>query len=70
MVERMIGARKGTGGTSGLAYLQQQLFRRVLPDAIIVTQYLLPADYRPQIPAIGPACHVEQGHADSRHCSS
>ncbi len=32
MVERMIGARRGTGGSEGVAYLQSTLPKRAFPD--------------------------------------
>nr|VFJ96569.1 MAG: tryptophan 2,3-dioxygenase [Candidatus Kentron sp. H]VFJ97983.1 MAG: tryptophan 2,3-dioxygenase [Candidatus Kentron sp. H]VFK03121.1 MAG: tryptophan 2,3-dioxygenase [Candidatus Kentron sp. H] len=32
MVERVIGDKRGTGGTSGVAYLKATLFRPVFPD--------------------------------------
>ncbi len=32
MVERMIGAKRGTGGSEGVAYLQSTLPRRAFPD--------------------------------------
>jgi tryptophan 2,3-dioxygenase len=32
MVERMIGAKRGTGGSDGVAYLQTTLPRRAFPD--------------------------------------
>jgi tryptophan 2,3-dioxygenase len=32
MVERMIGAKRGTGGSDGVAYLQSTLPRRAFPD--------------------------------------
>jgi tryptophan 2,3-dioxygenase len=32
MVERMIGNKPGTGGSTGAAYLRQTLTRRFFPD--------------------------------------
>ena len=32
MVERIIGARAGTGGSSGVDYLRRTLFRPSFPD--------------------------------------
>src|SRR5712691_5902064 len=32
MVERMIGARRGTGGSAGVGYLQSTLPKRAFPD--------------------------------------
>jgi tryptophan 2,3-dioxygenase len=32
MVERTIGAKAGTGGSPGVAYLQKTLFKPVFPD--------------------------------------
>jgi tryptophan 2,3-dioxygenase len=32
MVQRTIGAKMGSGGSSGAAYLQQTLFKPVFPD--------------------------------------
>jgi tryptophan 2,3-dioxygenase len=32
MVERTIGARIGTGGSAGAAYLRETLFRPAFPD--------------------------------------
>jgi tryptophan 2,3-dioxygenase len=50
MVRRMIGARVGTGGTSGYHYLRQAAERsRVFSDLFAVSTFLLP---RAQIPAL------------------
>ena len=32
MVERMIGAKRGTGGSDGVAYLRSTLPKRAFPD--------------------------------------
>jgi tryptophan 2,3-dioxygenase len=31
-VERIIGRKRGTGGTDGVSYLQQTLLRRAFPE--------------------------------------
>jgi tryptophan 2,3-dioxygenase len=52
MVRRMIGARVGTGGTSGYHYLRQAAERsRVFSDLFTVSTFLLP---RSQIPPLPP----------------
>ncbi|MGH9246667.1 MAG: tryptophan 2,3-dioxygenase family protein, partial [Acidimicrobiales bacterium] len=52
MVRRMIGARVGTGGTSGYHYLRQAAERsRVFSDLFAVSTFLLP---RSQIPPLPP----------------
>jgi tryptophan 2,3-dioxygenase len=40
MVERMIGAKRGTGGSDGVAYLQSTLPRRAFPDLWRARTYL------------------------------
>ena len=40
MVERMIGAKRGTGGSDGVAYLQSTLPRRAFPDLWRVRTHL------------------------------
>jgi tryptophan 2,3-dioxygenase len=59
MVRRMIGARVGTGGTSGYHYLRQAAERsRVFSDLFAVSTFLLP---RSQIPALPPEVERAMG---------
>jgi tryptophan 2,3-dioxygenase len=52
MVRRMIGARVGTGGTSGYHYLRQAAERsRVFTDLFAVSTFLLPRSEIPPLPA-------------------
>jgi tryptophan 2,3-dioxygenase len=52
MVRRMIGARVGTGGTSGYHYLRQAAERsRVFSDLFAVSTFLLPRAQIPPLPA-------------------
>ena len=32
VVERTIGAKRGTGGSPGIAFLKQSLFKAIFPD--------------------------------------
>jgi tryptophan 2,3-dioxygenase len=43
MVERIIGAKTGTGGSSGAEYLRRTLFRPAFPDLWTIRSRLLPA---------------------------
>jgi tryptophan 2,3-dioxygenase len=45
MVERMIGHRRGTGGSSGAAYLQSTLQHRFFPELWEVRTYLGQGSY-------------------------
>lgn len=59
MVRRMIGARIGTGGTSGYHYLRQSAERsRVFSDLFAVSTFLLP---RSQIPPLPPEVERAMG---------
>jgi tryptophan 2,3-dioxygenase len=40
MVERTIGAKEGTGGSAGVAYLRTTLFNSVFPDLWAVRSQL------------------------------
>jgi tryptophan 2,3-dioxygenase len=40
MVERMIGAKRGTGGSEGVAYLRSTLPKRAFPDLWRVRSHL------------------------------
>jgi tryptophan 2,3-dioxygenase len=53
MVERMIGRRVGTGGSSGVDYLDQTTTYRIFTDLWAVRTMLLPADLRPGLPNAG-----------------
>jgi len=50
MVERMIGRRVGTGGSSGVDYLDRTTTYRIFTDLWAVRTMLLPADLRPGLP--------------------
>ena len=51
MVERMIGVRVGTGGSSGTSYLDETAFRyRVFGDLLEARNFLLRADLLPPLP--------------------
>jgi tryptophan 2,3-dioxygenase len=59
MVRRMIGARVGTGGTSGYHYLRQTAEKsRVFNDLFNLSTFLLP---RSQIPPLPPEVEREMG---------
>ncbi len=45
MVERMIGRKKGTGGSDGVGYLQKTLDKRCFPDLWEVRTHLKGGDY-------------------------
>jgi len=45
MVERMIGTRRGTGGSSGVKYLTQTLSKRFFPEIWDVRGYLGTSEY-------------------------
>lgn len=47
MVERMIGARRGTGGSSGAEYLQRTLARKFFPELWEVRTHLGTGSYAP-----------------------
>ena len=42
MVERMIGFKRGTGGSEGVAYLQSPLGKKGCPDLWAVRTHLRP----------------------------
>jgi tryptophan 2,3-dioxygenase len=50
MVERMIGARTGTGGSPGLAYLEQTTSYRIFGNLLEARNFLLSRDYLPDVP--------------------
>jgi len=50
MVERMIGRRVGTGGSSGVDYLDETTKYRIFTDLWAVRTMLLPQELRPEIP--------------------
>lgn len=52
MVQRMIGAKIGTGGSAGAKYLLKLAERnRAFPDLLVVPTFLVPASVRPELPA-------------------
>jgi tryptophan 2,3-dioxygenase len=52
MVERMIGRKIGTGGSSGHAYLSSTAERhRVFGDLFQLSTFLIPRSSLPQLPA-------------------
>lgn len=68
MVHRMLGAKMGTGGSSGFHYLKATTSRhRVFTDLFDIATYLVPDSYLPPLPAVvrkhlGYA--LESGHAE------
>jgi tryptophan 2,3-dioxygenase len=51
MVERVIGRRVGTGGSDGVAYLDQTALKyRVFSEAWAARTLLLPEDLVPKVP--------------------
>jgi tryptophan 2,3-dioxygenase len=52
MVNRMIGAKMGTGGSSGFAYLKATAsHHRIFDDFFNLSMFLLPRSVRPKLPA-------------------
>lgn len=52
MVQRMIGAKIGTGGSAGAKYLLKLAERnRAFPDLLVVPTFLVPRSVRPELPA-------------------
>ena len=49
MVERMIGRRVGTGGSSGVDYLDKTTKIRIFTDLWAVRTVLLPAEVLPEL---------------------
>jgi tryptophan 2,3-dioxygenase len=45
MVERMIGNRRGTGGSSGVSYLSKTLTKRFFPDIWDARNYIGDSEY-------------------------
>jgi tryptophan 2,3-dioxygenase len=50
MVERMIGARTGTGGSPGLAYLEQTTSYRIFGNLLEARNFLIARSYLPEAP--------------------
>ena len=51
MVQRMIGAKIGTGGSAGAKYLLKLAERnRAFPDLLVVPTFLVPRSARPELP--------------------
>ncbi len=51
MVQRMIGAKIGTGGSAGAKYLLKLAERnRAFPDLLVVPTFLVPRSVRPELP--------------------
>lgn len=51
MVQRMIGAKIGTGGSAGAKYLLKLAERnRAFPDLLVVPTFLVPRSIRPELP--------------------
>jgi tryptophan 2,3-dioxygenase len=51
MVQRMIGTKTGTGGSSGYDYLKATLEKhKVFPDLLAVSTYLIPRSELPKLP--------------------
>lgn len=52
MVQRMIGAKIGTGGSAGAKYLLRLAERnRAFPDLLLLPTFLVPRSVRPELPA-------------------
>lgn len=52
MVQRMIGAKIGTGGSAGAKYLLKLAERtRAFPDLLLLPTFLVPRSARPELPA-------------------
>lgn len=49
MVERIIGRRPGTGGSSGVSYLDRTAQYRIFQEFWAVRSVLIPAEYRPAL---------------------
>jgi tryptophan 2,3-dioxygenase len=45
MVERMIGNRRGTGGSSGVSYLSKTLTKRFFPEIWDARNYIGDSEY-------------------------
>lgn len=50
MVERMIGTRTGTGGSPGLAYLEQTTAYRIFGNLLEARNFLIARHYLPNVP--------------------
>jgi tryptophan 2,3-dioxygenase len=50
MVERMIGTRTGTGGSPGLAYLEQTTSYRIFGNLLEARNFLIARHYLPSVP--------------------
>jgi len=50
MVERMIGAKRGTGGSEGVPYLRSTLDRRAFPDLWVARTEIQAAPDAPKVP--------------------
>jgi tryptophan 2,3-dioxygenase len=51
MVGRMIGAKVGTGGSSGAEYLSKTVSaHRIFSDLFVISTYLIPMSMRPELP--------------------
>jgi len=50
MVERMIGAKRGTGGSEGVPYLRSTMERRAFPDLWIARTHIQAAPDAPRVP--------------------
>jgi tryptophan 2,3-dioxygenase len=53
MVERMIGTRTGTGGSPGLAYLEQTASYRIFGNLLEARNFLIARRYLPEVPNPG-----------------
>jgi tryptophan 2,3-dioxygenase len=53
MVQKMIGTRHGTGGSSGYYYLRRTLGDRykIFPDLHNIAAFLIPCHYMPKLPS-------------------
>ena len=66
MVERMIGARTGTGGSPGLAYLEQTTSYRIFGNLLEARNFLIARRYLADVPASGGAAVQVRGVTGAR----
>jgi tryptophan 2,3-dioxygenase len=67
MVQRMIGAKMGTGGSSGVAYLEIGLRNQVFADLTSLSTFMVKSSALPELPQnirheLGFTYHSDEGH--------
>uniref|UniRef100_A0A8C4RCD8 Tryptophan 2,3-dioxygenase n=2 Tax=Eptatretus burgeri TaxID=7764 RepID=A0A8C4RCD8_EPTBU len=72
MVQRMIGCKSGTGGSSGYQYLRSTVSDRykVFVDLFNLANFLVPRTWIPQLPPIVQRSLAKADCCDSCYCSS